>query len=107
MRTIVLTGGGTAGHVLPLIALLPELKKHYERMEKEKSGKKFKRKKFETKNDRVRRLIDTAKDDRHEAPIEDFVYRNANIEYIKDGQYYLVTYENGFIRAFGAIKIKN
>lgn len=30
MRTIVLTGGGTAGHVLPQIALLPELKKYFE-----------------------------------------------------------------------------
>lgn len=27
MKTIVLTGGGTAGHVTPLIALLPQLKK--------------------------------------------------------------------------------
>lgn len=99
-----------------LIAIIPvfkiaenkdELKKHYERQEREKSGKKYERKKFETKNERVRRLIDGVKKDRHEAPIEDFVYRNASIEYIKDGQYYLVTYENGFIRAFGAIKVKN
>ena len=28
MKRIVLTGGGTAGHVTPNIALLPELKKH-------------------------------------------------------------------------------
>ena len=27
MKTIVLTGGGTAGHVIPNIALLPLLKK--------------------------------------------------------------------------------
>ena len=32
MRTIVLTGGGTAGHVLPQIALLPTLKKHFDRI---------------------------------------------------------------------------
>ncbi|MBQ7973618.1 MAG: UDP-N-acetylglucosamine--N-acetylmuramyl-(pentapeptide) pyrophosphoryl-undecaprenol N-acetylglucosamine transferase [Clostridia bacterium] len=32
MRTIVLTGGGTAGHVLPHIALLPYLKKHFDRI---------------------------------------------------------------------------
>ena len=32
MRTIVLTGGGTAGHVLPLIALLPDLKKHFDKI---------------------------------------------------------------------------
>lgn len=29
MKTIVLTGGGTAGHVFPNLALLPELKKHF------------------------------------------------------------------------------
>lgn len=32
MRTIVLTGGGTAGHVMPHIALLPELKKHFDKI---------------------------------------------------------------------------
>lgn len=98
-----------------LVAVIPvfklsedkdELAKHYERMDRESSGKKFKRKKFESKNERIRRLIDTAKDIRHEAPVEDFVYRNAEIEYVREGQYYLITYENGFIRAFGAIKVK-
>lgn len=29
MANIVLTGGGTAGHVFPALALLPELKKHF------------------------------------------------------------------------------
>ena len=32
MRTIVLTGGGTAGHVLPIIALLPYLRSRFERI---------------------------------------------------------------------------
>ncbi len=32
MRTIVLTGGGTAGHVLPQIALLPYLKSHFDQI---------------------------------------------------------------------------
>jgi len=32
MRTIVLTGGGTAGHVLPLIALLPDLKAEFDKI---------------------------------------------------------------------------
>ena len=32
MKTIVLTGGGTAGHVMPNLALLPELKKHFNRI---------------------------------------------------------------------------
>ncbi len=101
---------------LQLIAVIPvfkisenreELEKMYKRIQDEKSGKKYKRKKFESKQERVRRLIDTAKAERHEAPIEDFVYRNASIEYVKEGQYYLITYENGYIRAFGAIKVNN
>ncbi len=29
MATIILTGGGTAGHVIPNLALIPELKKHF------------------------------------------------------------------------------
>lgn len=32
MRTIVLTGGGTAGHVLPQMALLPYLKSHFDQI---------------------------------------------------------------------------
>ncbi len=97
-----------------LIAVIPvfkisenkeELEKMYKKMEEEKSGKK-KKKKRETKHEQIRRLIDTTKDLRGEAPIKDFTYMNAQIEYIKDGAYYLVIYENGYIRAFGAIKCK-
>ena len=32
MKIIVLTGGGTAGHVMPHIALLPELKKYFDKI---------------------------------------------------------------------------
>ena len=32
MPTIVLTGGGTAGHVMPNVALLPELRKHFDKI---------------------------------------------------------------------------
>lgn len=32
MTKIVLTGGGTAGHVMPNLALLPELKKHFDKI---------------------------------------------------------------------------
>lgn len=98
-----------------LIAVIPvfkisenkeELQKMYNQIEEEKSGKNKKKKKFETKNERVKRLVDTTKDIRGETQTEDFTYRNASIEYIKDGAYYLITYENGYIRAFGAIKCK-
>ena len=32
MNKIVLTGGGTAGHVMPNLALIPELKKHFQQI---------------------------------------------------------------------------
>jgi len=32
MKTLVLTGGGTAGHCLPNIALIPELKKYFDKI---------------------------------------------------------------------------
>ena len=32
MKKIILTGGGTAGHIVPNIALLPELKKHFDKI---------------------------------------------------------------------------
>ena len=40
-------------------------------------------------------------------PEEDYVYMNAEIEYVEDGGYYLITYENGAYRAWGAIKVRN
>lgn len=33
MKKILLTGGGTAGHIMPHIALLPELKKHFKQID--------------------------------------------------------------------------
>ena len=38
-------------------------------------------------------------------PPSEYKHMEADIEYIKDGEYYLIKYENGFIRAWGAIKI--
>ena len=37
-------------------------------------------------------------------PNKEYVHLEASIEYIKDGGYYLIRYEKGFIRAWGAIK---
>lgn len=40
-------------------------------------------------------------------PQKDYVHLEANIEYIKEGGYYLIRYEKGFLRAWGAIKVAN
>lgn len=40
-------------------------------------------------------------------PDEYYTYMNATIEYIEDGGYYLIMYENGAFRAWGAIKARN
>ena len=39
-------------------------------------------------------------------PPKEYEHMEADIEYIKDGGYYLVRYEKGYIRAWGAIKVK-
>lgn len=40
-------------------------------------------------------------------PPEEYTYMNAEIEYVTEGGYYLITYENGMYRAWGAIKVRN
>lgn len=38
-------------------------------------------------------------------PQKDYIHMEADIEYIKEGGYYLIRYEKAYIRAWGAIKI--
>ena len=40
-------------------------------------------------------------------PDKEYIHMEASIEYIKEGGYYLLFYEKGFIRAWGAIKVKS
>lgn len=44
MKTIVLCGGGTAGHVMPLVALIPYLKRSFDRIVYFSSGKEIEKK---------------------------------------------------------------
>jgi len=37
-------------------------------------------------------------------PPQEYEHMSANIQYIKEGGYYLIMYEKGFIRAWGAVK---
>lgn len=39
-------------------------------------------------------------------PKKEYIHMEASLEYIKEGGYYLIRYEKGYIRAWGAIKIK-
>lgn len=39
-------------------------------------------------------------------PKRDYVHMEADIEYIREGGYYLIRYEKGYIRAWGAIKAR-
>lgn len=38
-------------------------------------------------------------------PKKEYTHLEASIDYVKEGSYYLIRYEKGFIRAWGAIKI--
>ena len=38
-------------------------------------------------------------------PEKEYLHMEAHIDYIKEGGYYLIRYEKGFIRAWGAIKV--
>ncbi len=72
-----------------------------ERKEVQKEERKSKR------QERFQKIIDTkyAKTGAT-LPKRDYVHLEASIDYIKEGGYYLIRYEKGFIRAWGAIKIK-
>lgn len=102
-----------------LIAVIPVFKlaedeselKKYRNKEKEltKSEKKAveKEEKKSKRQERFQKIID-AKYAKTGAtkPKRDYVHLEASIDYIKEGGYYLIRYEKGYIRAWGAIKAR-
>ena len=44
MKSIILAGGGTAGHITPHLALMPQLKKHFDKIYYFGSGKQIEKK---------------------------------------------------------------
>ena len=97
-----------------LIAVIPvfkiaenkhELNKYYEntkeltKEDKKEIAKKKRKEKFQA-------IIDAKYARTGATKPQEYQYMDASIEYIKDGGYYLIMYEKGFIRAWGAIKIK-
>ncbi|MCD8377255.1 MAG: hypothetical protein LUB59_00540 [Candidatus Gastranaerophilales bacterium] len=96
-----------------LIAVIPVFKvaqnqSEVERIQKEKeeANKKHKKRKV-TNKERLQSVVRTKFAMDAITPPEDYTYMNAQIEYIEDGGYYLITYENGAYRAWGAIKVRN
>ena len=101
-----------------LIAVIPvfklaenenELKKYRDKTTLTKAEKKELKKEERKKKreDKFNKIID-AKYARSGAtlPKREYEHQEASIEYIKEGRYYLIRYEKGFIRAWGAIKVK-
>jgi hypothetical protein len=72
-----------------------------EKKEVEKEARKSKR------QEKFQKIIDTkyAKTGAT-VPNTEYTHLDASIEYIKEGGYYLVKYEKGFIRAWGAIRMR-
>ena len=97
-----------------LIAVIPvfkidenkkELKLYYE--SKKKLDKDDKRKLAKKKRkEKFLKIIDAKYAKTGATPPRDYIHMEASIEYVKNGGYYLLKYEKGFIRAWGAIKVK-
>lgn len=97
-----------------LIAVIPvfklaenekELAKYYkDKKELTKDEKAELRKK--KRKEKFQKIIDAKYAKTGATPPKEYEHMEASIEYIKDGGYYLIMYEKGFIRAWGAIKIK-
>lgn len=103
-----------------LIAVIPvfkldeneaELKKYRNKNKELTKSEKKKKEKEDRKNkqkEKQRKIIETKYAQTGATlPKKDYTHLEASIDYIKEGGYYLIRYEKGFIRAWGAIKIAN
>ena len=73
-------------------------KKDLTREEKRERAKK-------KRKDRIQKVINAKYAVTGATPPKEYEHMEASIEYIKEGGYYLIMYEKGYIRAWGAIKI--
>ena len=98
-----------------LIAVIPvfkiekkekELRKYYKKTKELTKDEKREIAKKKRK-DKFKKIIDAKYARTGATPPEDYKHMEASIEYIKEGGYYLIMHEKGFIRAWGAIKIKS
>lgn len=72
-------------------------KKELSKREKQERAKK-------KRKDKIQEVINRKYAVTGATPPKEYEHMEATIEYIKDGGYYLIMYEKGFIRAWGAIK---
>ena len=57
------------------------------------------------REERIKAIIDAKYAKTGATPPKEYEHMYADIHYIKEGEYYLIQYEKGFIRAWGAVKI--
>ena len=72
-------------------------KKELTKQEKKELSKK-------KRKDKIQKIIDKKYGETGATPPQEYEHMEATIEYIKEGGYYLIMYEKGYIRAWGAIK---
>lgn len=95
-----------------LVAVIPVFKlaqnqAEVEKIQQEKLEQNKKHKKQEVKEkNRFKEVLRRKYAEEAITPPEEFVYMKAVIEYVENGGYYLITYENGMYRAWGAIKVR-
>ena len=80
-------------------------KRELTKAEKKKVEKEERRKKREEKRQRIieAKYAETGAT----VPKKEYEHLEAHIDYIQEGGYYLIRYEMGFLRAWGAIKVTN
>ena len=94
--------------VIPVFKLAEnekELKKYYKSKDELSSEEKAELRKKKRK-EKFQKIIDAKYAKTGATPPKEYEHMEATIEYIKDGGYYLIMYEKGFIRAWGAIRVK-
>ena len=72
-------------------------KKKLTKEEKRERNKKKRQEKF-------KKIIDAKYAKTGATPPQEYQHMEADIQYVKEGEYYLIKYEKGYIRAWGAIK---
>ena len=72
-------------------------KKELTREEKRERNRKKRQEKF-------KKIIDAKYAKSGATPPQEYQHMEADMRYVKDGEYYLIKYEKGYIRAWGAIK---